>query len=153
MHARGLFRQCAAYAMLPTWLGLNLVHSRYMLCFAVHCCAQVRLVGSNSLAAAVAEVTHLPLGGFCCSYVAPATPGLYVLEVVTTGGKHVGGSPFSVRVRTFVLGRRARLAAASLFMVGFQARTCLLRHQPWVASRTVLPLPRNRNPGDQPCMS
>lgn len=105
---------CSTCDVAKSARGINLVHPRYVLCCAVHCCAQVQLVGSNSLAAAVAEVTPLPLGGFCCSYVAPATPGLYVLEVVTAaGGKHVGGSPFSVRVRTVVLGRHTRLAAAS----------------------------------------
>lgn len=146
MHAtRRVAPMCSTCdAVNLAWVQPSAFTLRAMLCCAVHCCLQARLVGSNSLAAAVAEVTPLPLGGFCCSYKAPSTPGLYVLEVVTTGGKHVGGSPFSVRVRTFVLGRHAHLAAAS-----FLSWWCF-RSGPYTpvvpsALNCVLALLRNQN--------
>jgi hypothetical protein len=65
------------------------------------CCAvllQARLVGSNTLTAADVVVAELPGGAVSCSYTAPAAAGMYVLEV-TAGAKHVGGSPFSVKVK------------------------------------------------------
>jgi hypothetical protein len=66
-----------------------------VLCYAV--LLQARLVGSNTLTAADVVVAELPGGAVSCSYSAPAAAGMYVLEV-TAGGKHVGGSPFSVKV-------------------------------------------------------
>jgi hypothetical protein len=68
-----------------------------MPCCSVLLLLQARLIGSNTITAAEVEVRPLPDGAFSCSYLAPAQPGLYVLEV-TLGGRHVGGSPFSVRV-------------------------------------------------------
>lgn len=61
------------------------------------CCLQARLIGSNTITAAVADNVAMPDGSYSCTYMAPAAPGLYVLEV-TADGKHVGGGPFSVRV-------------------------------------------------------
>lgn len=61
---------------------------------------QARLIGGNTITAAGADVTPLPDGAFSCRYVAPPQAGLYVLEV-TADGRHVGGSPFSVRVSVF----------------------------------------------------
>jgi hypothetical protein len=60
-------------------------------------CSQAVLVGSNTIPVSSADVTPLPNGAFSCCYTAPASVGLFVLEV-TYGGKHVGGSPFSVKV-------------------------------------------------------
>eukprot|EP00878_Enallax_costatus_P035213 GHUV01039218.1.p1 GENE.GHUV01039218.1~~GHUV01039218.1.p1 ORF type:complete len:211 (+),score=52.32 GHUV01039218.1:306-938(+) len=58
---------------------------------------QAQLLGSNTLP--VAAVVIKPTAGGCyqCSYTAPAAAGLYVLEV-TANGRHLRGSPFSVKV-------------------------------------------------------
>jgi hypothetical protein len=64
-------------------------------------CSQARLVGSNTIPVATADVSPRPDGSFSCCYTAPASAGLHVLEV-TYGGKHLGGSPFSVKVCTVV---------------------------------------------------
>jgi hypothetical protein len=58
---------------------------------------QAQLLGSNTLPAAAVEVVPMPGGQYHCSYTAPAVAGLYVLEV-TSAGKHLQGSPFSVKV-------------------------------------------------------
>jgi hypothetical protein len=67
--------------------------------------AQARLVGSNTLTVATVEVVAAPAGSDCsytCTYTAPPTPGRFVLEV-TSRGRHVGGSPFSVRVSAVMI--------------------------------------------------
>jgi len=68
-------------------------------CLILSSCAvlQARLIGSNTITAATVNVAALTGDSFSCSYPAPQAPGLYVLEV-TAGDRHVGGSPFSVRV-------------------------------------------------------
>jgi hypothetical protein len=58
---------------------------------------QAQLLGSNTLPAAAVQSQALPGGRYSCSYTAPAAAGLYVLEV-TSKGRHLQGSPFSVRV-------------------------------------------------------
>jgi hypothetical protein len=58
---------------------------------------QARFLGSNTLPAADVTVEPLLEGGYTCKYRAPATAGLYVLEVTTSDGRHLQGSPFSVK--------------------------------------------------------
>lgn len=68
-------------------------------CTAMCIQLQANLLGSNTLPVASISVKSAPGGCYSCSYTAPYVAGLYVLEV-TAGGKHLRGSPFSVKVST-----------------------------------------------------
>jgi hypothetical protein len=72
------------------------------------------LLGSNTLPAAAVQVTMSLQGRLECTYTAPDSAGLYRLEV-TAGGRHVSGSPFSVRVlpASLVAAATAAVSAAA----------------------------------------
>jgi len=99
-------------------------------CCCILCCLvaeQARLVGSNTLPAVDVTVQPLVEGGYGCKYIAPATAGLYVLEVTTLDGRHLRGSPFSTRASVLPMLHMTRFSnfafanAAPLFPLAAKA--------------------------------